>query len=93
MKKVWTVLNGDWLFKVFSFSSIGLITASFIVPPTGIIDPSVFAGVGEIFAFAALYEVHRAIDKGLGATIQHNNTTITVRDDDGDTGGEEMEKD
>ena len=91
MKKVWKILNGDWLFKVFSFSSIGLITASFIVPPTGVIDPSVFAGVGEIFAFAALYEVHRAIDKGMGATIQHNNTSITLRDDDGADSREEME--
>lgn len=91
MKKVWNILNGDWLFKLFSFSSIGLITASFIVPPTGVIDPSVFAGVGEIFAFAALYEVHRAIDKGMGATIQHNNTSITLRDDDGTDSREEME--
>lgn len=83
-KKILSVLKRDILFHVFSLVSIGLIIASFVLPPTGAIDPSVFAGVGEIFAFAALYEVHRAIDRGLGAKVEHNNTSITIGKEDED---------
>lgn len=46
----------------------------------GVIDGSVLAAVGEIFAFAALGTVVKAIDKGVDAQIQHNNTTVTVGD-------------
>lgn len=60
--------------------AVGLIVASFIVPPTGIIEPSVLAAVGEIFAFAALGTVIKAIDKGVDAKVQHNNTSLTIGD-------------
>lgn len=74
-------LRKYWTFDVFSLIAIALIIASFIVPPTGVIDPSVLAGVGEIFAFAALYIVLVAVDKGTPASISHNNTTVTVNKD------------
>lgn len=73
------VLHNGW-FILFSLVAIGLIIASFIVPPMGVIEPSVLAAVGEIFAFAALGTVIKAIDKGVDAQVQHNNTTITVGD-------------
>ena len=59
---------------------MGLIIASFIVPPTGVIDPSVLAATGEIFAFAALGAVIKAIDKGVDAKVQRGNTTLVVGD-------------
>lgn len=74
-------LQRYWAFDAFSLIAIALIIASFIVPPTGVIDPSVLAGVGEIFAFAALYVVLMAVDKGTPASISHNNTTVTVNKD------------
>lgn len=74
-------LKNHLLFDVFSFIAIALIIASFIVPPTGTIDPSVLAATGEIFAFAALYVVLLAIEKGTPASISHNNTTVTVNKD------------
>lgn len=46
----------------------------------GVIDGSVLGAVGEIFGFAALGTVVKAIDKGVDAQVQHNNTTITVGD-------------
>jgi hypothetical protein len=46
----------------------------------GVIDGSVLAAVGEIFAFAALGTVVKAIDKGVDAQVQHNNTTLTIGD-------------
>lgn len=74
-------LQNHWTFDLFSLIAIALIIASFIVPPTGVIDPSVLASVGEIFAFAALYVVLVAVDKGTPASISHNNTTVTVNKD------------
>lgn len=75
--------HNTW-FKVLSVCAIALIIASFIVPPLGIIDSSVLAAVGEIFGFAALWTLIKAIDKGKVATISHNNTTISVgKDKDG----------
>ena len=59
---------------------MGLVVASFIVPPTGVIDPSVLAATGEIFAFAALGAVIKAIDKGVDAKVQRGNTTLVVGD-------------
>ena len=83
-KEVWSILKSDVWFYIFSLFAIALTVASFIVPPMGIIDSSVLAGVGEIFAFASLGAVIKAIDKGVGATVQHNNTTVTIKDIDGE---------
>lgn len=72
-------MHNAW-FLFFSIIAVGLIITSFFVPPTGVIDGSVLAATGEIFAFAALGTVIKAIDKGVDAQVQHNNTTITVGD-------------
>lgn len=77
------VEHNTW-FKVLSICAILLLVAGFIVPPLGVISPSVLTGVGEIFAFAALWTLIKAIDKGKVASISHGNTTISVgRDKDG----------
>lgn len=73
------MLHNGW-FIFFSLVAIGLIIGSFFVPPMGVIDGSVLAAVGEIFAFAALGTVVKAIDKGVDAQVQHNNTTLTIGD-------------
>ena len=68
---------------ILSFIAVGLIVASFIIPPQGVVDGSVLAAVGEIFAFAALFAVWEAVDKGIDAKIVHGDTTI-ILDGDGD---------
>ena len=68
----------DW---ILSLAAVGLIVASFIVPPTGMIDPSVLAAVGEIFAFTALLSVSSHLSNGKEAKIKHNNTEITIGDE------------
>lgn len=73
------VLHNGW-FLFFSIAAIVLIFTSFFIPPMGVIDGSVLAATGEIFAFAALGTIIKAIDKGVDAQVQHNNTTITVGD-------------
>jgi hypothetical protein len=75
-----TYISHNLWFYIFSGVAMGLVIASFIVPPTGVIDPSVLAATGEIFAFAALGAVIKAIDKGVDAKVQRGNTTLVVGD-------------
>ena len=70
----------NFYFKFFSLVAVGLIVTSFFVPPLAVIDSSVFVAVGEIFGFAALGTVIKAIDKGVDAKVQHNNTSVTIGD-------------
>lgn len=69
-----------WVFSIFA---IGLFAASFVVPPTGVIDGSVLKAAGILFAFAALVEAREAILEGLGVKVTHGDTTIEVKDQDG----------
>lgn len=70
------------VFLICTLVSIGLIVASFVTPPMWIIDGSVLAATGELFAFAALGEVAAAIERGHGASITHGGTTIEIRKED-----------
>lgn len=65
-------------FWCFSLTSLILIIVSFIIPPTGQIDPSVLQGVAELFAFAALGAVFKTIDSSKEVNIKHNNTDVTI---------------
>lgn len=69
---------GNVPFWVLNFFAVALIAFSFAVPPLGIIDGSVLAAVGEVFAFAALATVVKAIDKGTTAKVSHNDTTLEI---------------
>lgn len=64
-------------------ASLGLLAASFIVPPTGVIDPSVLRAASLIFAFASLFVIREAVMEGLGVKLTHGDTTIEVKDLDG----------
>lgn len=81
VKKIGNILMVDTWFHIFASLSIFFITVSFFIPPAGVIDSSVFVGVGELWAFAALWEVHIAIKKGMDAKVTHNNTTIELNND------------
>lgn len=67
-----------------SVISVFLIVASFFVPPMGVIDGSVLASVGELFAFAALFKIGEAIERGMDAKVTHRDTTIEVNNPDVD---------
>ena len=65
--------------------TVGLLVASFLVPPTGVIDPSVLKAAGEIFAISSLCVVREAIKEGLSVKATHGNTTIEVgKDEEGE---------
>ena len=67
---------------VLAFIAMMLIVTSFFVPPMGIVDSSVLAAVGEIFAFTALFAIWEALDRGIDAKITHGNTTIELDNDE-----------
>lgn len=66
------------VFIVCLLVSGGLLVAGFLVPPTGVIDPSVLTAVGELFAFAALSQLPFVIASGKGITLNHGSTSISV---------------
>ena len=68
------------------FSSIGLllIIIAFFIPPAAYIDSSVLIAVGEINGFAALGAVIKAVDKGVDATFQKGDTSVTITNNDED---------
>ena len=67
------------VFLICLIVALGLIITSFFIPPLAVVDGSVLAAVGEIFAFAALGEVVAAIERGHSASITHGNTTIEIK--------------
>lgn len=68
---------------VCGLTTIILFVASFFVPPTGAIDPSILKADALLFAFATLAEAREAIREGLGVKLTHGHTTIEVHDLDG----------
>lgn len=76
--------NGDRFWKI-SFVvaqgiSIILIIASFCIPPHGVIDSSVFAAVGELFAFPALLSFYNIVMSGRQATLKKGELEVTVNE-------------
>ena len=53
----------------------------FVLPPPGVIDGSVIAAVGELAGFAALWQLAKAIDKGVDAALRKGDTEITITSD------------
>lgn len=76
------------LLWLFSLSAVGLFIASFLVPPTGVIDGSVLKAVAWLFVFGVLAEAREAIREGLGVKLTHGQTTIEVHDLDGQGSGD-----
>ena len=73
-----TVCNfGFWL---FGFIALALGIIGFFMPPKGAIDGSVLIFGGLMFAFATLFMVDRAIEKGLDAKVKHGETEVTIGD-------------
>lgn len=90
MKKFYSdYLKTNLPFWVCLLVAIILLVGSWFVPPMAVIDGSVLAGVGELFAFGALGAVYEAIRKGTPASVQHGNTTISVNKEGDDNAGSE----
>lgn len=75
VKNTW---RESFWFKFLTIDAIILLVASFIIPPTGIIDSSILGAVGEIEVLAALWIVYKAIQKGTGAHISKGDISIDI---------------
>ena len=75
-------LKSNLFFWLFSSIGLLLIIIAFFIPPAAFIDSSVLIAVGEINGFIALGAVIKAIDNGGSATFQHNNTSVTITNND-----------
>lgn len=64
-------------------TTIALFITSALLPPMGVIDPSMFRAAGYILAFATLLVVREAIREGLGVKLTHGDTTVEIKDLDG----------
>jgi hypothetical protein len=86
IKEWWKDGDRHWkvVFYISQVISVFLIVASFWVPPAGTIDPSVFAAIGELFAFPALLGFYNIVMSGKSATITKGNTRIDVNKEEKD---------
>ena len=75
-------LQSNLFFWLFSIIGLLLIIIAFFVPPAAYIDSSILIAVGEINGSIALGAVIKAIDNGGSATFQHNNTSVTITNDE-----------
>ena len=86
MKKFFAKFNkfDKVVFLLCLFTSIILLTISFLIPPTGQIDPSVIGAVGEIFGFSSLAVVIVALGRGTDVTLHKDNIDISLKNPDKD---------
>ena len=71
-------IANNTFFWIFSIIGLLLIIIAFFIPPAAHIDQSVLIAVGEINGFIALGAVIKAIDKGVDATFQKGDTSVTI---------------
>ena len=79
LRRIWR--HDIWL-RILTLASIALLVWSFVLPPPGVIDSSVIAAVGELAGFAALWQIAKAIDKGVDAALRRGDTEITIHNDE-----------
>ena len=77
-------LKDNTFFWLFSGIGLLLIIIAFFIPPAAYIDSSVLIAVGEINGFIAMGAVLKAIDKGVDATFQKGDTSVTITNNDED---------
>ena len=81
MKELQRIWRHDVWLRILTLASIALLVWGFVLPPPGVIDGSVIAAVGELAGFAALWQLAKAIDKGVDAALRKGDTEITITSD------------
>ena len=75
-------MRGYGIFVVISLAAIILLSVGFAMPPTGVVDGSALKAAAVLFGFAALATIMHAVDKGVGAKLEHGDTKLTIDGDD-----------
>jgi hypothetical protein len=71
-----------YIFYVCLVAAIIVGGVSFVLPPTGIIDPSVLKFIALLLGFAALGVAGQNLANGKGVTFSHGETEVTIDDDE-----------
>lgn len=83
MRNFWrNYLKTNLFFWLFSLTGMGLMIIGFFTPPQAEIHQSVLIAVGEIHIFISLGVVLKAVDKGIDATFQKGDTSLTITNED-----------
>lgn len=69
-------------FSVLALIAAAMLAVGFAMPPTGVVDGSVLKAAAVLFGFAALATLMHAVDKGVGAKLEHGDTKLTIDGDD-----------
>lgn len=68
-------------FSVLALIAAAMLICGFVMPPMGVVDGSVLKSAAVLFGFAALAVLMHAVDKGVGAKLEHGDTKLTISDD------------
>lgn len=71
-----------YIFYVCLAASIILGAISFVLPPTGVIDPSVLKFIALLLAFAALAVAGQNLANGKDVIFSHGETKVEIGDDE-----------
>lgn len=71
-----------YIFYVCLVSSILLLCISFVLPPTGVIDPSVLKAVGLLLGFAALGIAGQNLANGKDVIFKKDDIEVTIGDEE-----------
>ena len=71
-----------YIFDVCLASAIIVGVVSFLLPPTGIIDPSVLKFIALLLGFAALGVAGQNLANGKDVIFSHGETEVTIGDND-----------
>ena len=71
-----------YIFWVCLIASIVIGVVSFILPPTGVIDPSCLKFIALLLGFSALGIAGQNLANGKDITFKHGDTSVTVNDEE-----------
>lgn len=76
------IVGMPWYLYVILMLCFGLLVASFIVPPLGIINPTVMQGIAEILGFTWLLyttaNIPTFVERGAKIKASYGNATIEI---------------
>ena len=73
-----------YIFYICLAAAIIVGIVSFVLPPTGIIDPSVLKFIALLLGFAALGVAGQNLANGKDVIFSHGETEVTIGDNDDD---------
>ncbi len=71
-----------YIFFICLVAAITLGSVSFVLPPTGVIDPSVLKFIALLLGFAALGVAGQNLANGKDVIFSHGETEVTIKDEE-----------